>query len=641
MNIFFDWTASASRFAPFTLARAEDINTSLDLVSYGFDLVTASLALKAPSASPTFSGTVTMSGAASVLLPSPGAVGENSTKAATTAWVQSLVGSLSVGLPSQTGNSGKVLGTDGTSAAWQAEGWVSATPMGTGGVVSVSADSTLPSAARVVDTSALPAGSVVTFPDATTLPVGASIILRLTTDRGMALSGGGLIQAAGNYVYFLTDNSTVAGTWKIMSPASLSFQALTTGSIVSIKGASTTLRGTRPTNGVAQLTASTFLCAGGSISTGAGADLVIATVDAAAGVTAGSVTTVGTDTFAQWSKLLPVTGGYIYLYRDNGNNIRGVGVTVSGSTISASAPVTIASGLTATSSSNGDVVRYDAASSGATAVLVYRPSGGSSQAIAMTLSGTTITAGSATQIAAIFDGSQCLVASSASSFFWVARYTDGAYKIGACALSVSGTTITVGTLTTYTTAVTFVTYETASAVYVSSTSLMFACNRDNSTFASFAVTDITTTPVITLGVTFATTTTPSRSVLAAAGSYFAWATGQNALYNEIRLLTVSGSTVTQAGATLSGYSSGGTFEWGGASSMTWDGTYLVAPYNGSTYLLSVGAGGAAYVATISDVVGYSGYTRGNQCVWRLTGKRYVVFQGQGMVAQVARFGGIS
>lgn len=120
-NSYFDWPASSSRFAPYTKARAEDVNATFDSVSYGFDLITDDLALKAPIASPTFTGVVT--------LPSPGGVGESSTKAATTAWVQSLVGSLSVGLPSQSGNTDKALTTNGTSASWRATVWLTERPL--------------------------------------------------------------------------------------------------------------------------------------------------------------------------------------------------------------------------------------------------------------------------------------------------------------------------------------------------------------------------------------------------------------------------------------------------------------------------------------------------------------------------------
>lgn len=122
-NPYFDFPAYGSRFTPGVLARAEDINAVFDLASVGFDGVTTALALKAPLASPTFTGTVTFSGSAvasgasSFTLPSPGAVTDDSSKGATTAWVHDLVGSLSVGLPSQTGYN-TTLRTNGTTASW-------------------------------------------------------------------------------------------------------------------------------------------------------------------------------------------------------------------------------------------------------------------------------------------------------------------------------------------------------------------------------------------------------------------------------------------------------------------------------------------------------------------------------------------
>lgn len=132
-NPFFDHVNSPFRHLPLTLVRAAALNARLDEVTAGFDGVKTQLDLKAPLASPTFSGTVTfnttalsitggtvtMTAASTVTIPSPGAVSENSSRAATTAWVQSLVGSLSVGLPPQATHSGKYLRTDGTSASWQ------------------------------------------------------------------------------------------------------------------------------------------------------------------------------------------------------------------------------------------------------------------------------------------------------------------------------------------------------------------------------------------------------------------------------------------------------------------------------------------------------------------------------------------
>lgn len=109
MNPFFDFPASLARFVKGTLARAADVNARFDEVSTGFDGVKTELDLKAPIASPTFTGTVTV--------PNPPSLGDDSTKAATTAWVQDIVGSNSTLLPTQTGKN-TTLRTNGTVASW-------------------------------------------------------------------------------------------------------------------------------------------------------------------------------------------------------------------------------------------------------------------------------------------------------------------------------------------------------------------------------------------------------------------------------------------------------------------------------------------------------------------------------------------
>lgn len=109
-NSFFDWPAFASRFAPRTKARAEDVNAALDMVSTGFEEVEAGLALKAPLASPALTGVPTV--------PTP-ALANDSTQAVNSAWVHDLVGSLSVGLPLQTGHADEALFTTGTTAEWR------------------------------------------------------------------------------------------------------------------------------------------------------------------------------------------------------------------------------------------------------------------------------------------------------------------------------------------------------------------------------------------------------------------------------------------------------------------------------------------------------------------------------------------
>lgn len=106
-NPYFDFAVYASRFAPGTKARAEDVNAAFDLVTTGFD----AMLLKAPLASPTFTGTPTAPTAA---------VSATGTQLATLDFVLNYVGASDIGLPSPTGNSGKIIKTvDGISYSLQ------------------------------------------------------------------------------------------------------------------------------------------------------------------------------------------------------------------------------------------------------------------------------------------------------------------------------------------------------------------------------------------------------------------------------------------------------------------------------------------------------------------------------------------
>lgn len=153
-NRYFDYPASLSRFVKNTLARAGDINARLDEVSGGFDDVQTEMDAKAPLASPALTGTPTAPNAASVATdttqiattawvqdvvdvvraekaplaspaltgtptaPNAPSAGTSTAQIATTAWVQLALGAATGGLPPQATHAGKVLGTDGTSAAW-------------------------------------------------------------------------------------------------------------------------------------------------------------------------------------------------------------------------------------------------------------------------------------------------------------------------------------------------------------------------------------------------------------------------------------------------------------------------------------------------------------------------------------------
>lgn len=113
---------------PGSANRSKPVEDEFDRIAAAFDTVesdntdahdalTAAIALKANIAGPTFTGTATFSGAA--IVPTM-TVGDNTTNAASTAYVIAAVGASGSLLPPQTGNAGKFLKTDGSSASWDA-----------------------------------------------------------------------------------------------------------------------------------------------------------------------------------------------------------------------------------------------------------------------------------------------------------------------------------------------------------------------------------------------------------------------------------------------------------------------------------------------------------------------------------------
>jgi hypothetical protein len=92
-----------------TKARAGDVEADLTAVSAGFDVVQSEMDAKAPINNAALTGTPTAPTAAP---------GSSTTQLATTEFVSAAA--FSAALPGQTGNSGKYLTTDGSSASWQA-----------------------------------------------------------------------------------------------------------------------------------------------------------------------------------------------------------------------------------------------------------------------------------------------------------------------------------------------------------------------------------------------------------------------------------------------------------------------------------------------------------------------------------------
>lgn len=103
-----------------TQGRSDVIRAEYSLIEAAFDAAYAAILLRATSASPTFTGTVNASGATTVTVPTEANVADSTTKAASTAFVQSVLGAAGALLPVQTTYSSLYsLKTNGTVASWQ------------------------------------------------------------------------------------------------------------------------------------------------------------------------------------------------------------------------------------------------------------------------------------------------------------------------------------------------------------------------------------------------------------------------------------------------------------------------------------------------------------------------------------------
>lgn len=104
-----------TQFPNFGTAAMTASHTELNYMVGVTSAVQTQLNARALKAGDTYTGTHNFSGATSVSVPTATA-GDNSTKAASTAFVAAMA--FSAALPAQTGNAGKIISTDGTTASW-------------------------------------------------------------------------------------------------------------------------------------------------------------------------------------------------------------------------------------------------------------------------------------------------------------------------------------------------------------------------------------------------------------------------------------------------------------------------------------------------------------------------------------------
>lgn len=161
--------------------------------------------------SPTFTGAVTGSGATSFTVPTV-AAGDNSTNAASTAFATALA--FAAALPAQTGQSGKYITTNGSTASW-------ALVPGQGGTTITGNQTLTVSSSAAMTVTPSTHGLYATLPDATTCLKGITLFSIYNAgdyDYGVKNSAGtqlGWIRSKTGAVIGLSDSSTAAGIWAL------------------------------------------------------------------------------------------------------------------------------------------------------------------------------------------------------------------------------------------------------------------------------------------------------------------------------------------------------------------------------------------------------------------------------------------
>lgn len=174
------------------------------------------------------------------------AASNSATKLATTAQVQAAIlasSGINATLPGQSGNTGKYLTTDGTTASWGA-----LVLLGTGGVL-VAAPVTLTSSSVAVQSiTTTAAGQAVTLPNATTLQKGVTVFglynagrypLAVKDSAGTTL---GFVDPYKHCIASLANNATAIGDWNLLGINRLAIDAYGTVTFASNVGATNTIR---------------------------------------------------------------------------------------------------------------------------------------------------------------------------------------------------------------------------------------------------------------------------------------------------------------------------------------------------------------------------------------------------------------
>ena len=455
----------------FATQSALDNSTKAATTAYADSAVSASavtlnaaIALKADIASPTFTGTPAAPTAS---------LGTSTTQIATTAFVAGTA--FSAALPSQTGNSGKFVTTDGTNASWSAvlpsqtsnsgkflttngtnASWSAVLPSQTsnsgkflttngtnaswsysnvGTVTTATTATTLTSTPTLLKITPASYGVAVTLPDATTCSLGGPLHIidnkgaypvRVLNSSGTLL---GFIFAGVVSHISLIDNSSAAGVWTVENSELVGPSAqLLTNSFTSIQS-------------VVDIGSNKEVLVGG---TGANGYAVV--YDRSTN-TFGSVTLVRAAGFNNGGAVAYLSGANQVLVVScvpASAAFEAVTLSISGTTI------TVNTAATATLSANINTFADGCGliAVGSSFVTSYTVATPAAQLRALSISGTTVTIGSATVLAGGTASSTNGLIAASGSVVLAASYRTGTTAVTVEPFTVSGTTLTLGTAAT-------------------------------------------------------------------------------------------------------------------------------------------------------------------------------------------------
>ena len=350
------------------------------------------------------------------------------------------------------GSSGNVLTSNGTTWSSQPN-----TARSGGTTTSSSVDITLTSSSKQTQLVTMTAANkYVILPDATTLSKGEGVfeITASSTSYVFAIKNG-----AGDIVYgpvfagmsvqlSLVDNSTSAGVWNVSSkavtakggysPISVSSVAATPGFVGNNYGQIIRVCGLSATSALVVYFSSNIYTLAAVVATVSGSTISFGTPVT---LTANAISNAASISAASLSSTLAVVCYTDYTLNGNAGGVGAKALSISGTTITAG---------TVVAASGGGTVYMQVLAATSTTAIVTTVNDNSTNIICATrmlsVSGTTITLGTATTLATVASGPNLFAKSvKTSSNSYVSLYSDSISTMKLQAFTFSGTTLTAGT----------------------------------------------------------------------------------------------------------------------------------------------------------------------------------------------------